>query len=442
MSALLSAARLMRRLGRPLDDILATFERAASINPLRAEALHGAAQLCNQTGRSQQAHHFAQRGLALPVSKTGLFVEAAVQEYGLLDEFAIAAYWLGDYYASMDACLTLLERDALPAAERPRICANARLAMQKLPKTVGLGRLGTEDFVAQHTLQPARPLRPALPGQPRVLLAILAKQAEAALPLYLQCIEALDYPKSAITIYIRTNNNTDDTAALLRRWAARVSHLYAFIEFDASDVAEPVQEFGVHEWNPQRFAVLGKLRNSCLQKTLDHRCDFMFVADVDNFVRPGTLRNLVAANLPIVAPFLRSIEAGSFYANFFSETTEAGYFAESDQYHWALQRQVRGLIEMPVVHCTYLVRADVIPELTYIDGTDRYEFVIFSDSARRASIAQYLDNRQVYGYIARDDIDRHASEAGQLLADELDAAKAHPSAAPLQQVAVAHLVGD
>ena len=63
---------------------------------------------------------------------------------------------------------------------------------------------------------------------------------------------------------------------------------------------------------------------------------------------------------------------------------EHGYFEEIDQYHWALQRRVRGLLEMPLVHCTYLVRADVIAELTYADGTGRYEFVIFSDSARRA----------------------------------------------------------
>jgi len=57
---------------------------------------------------------------------------------------------------------------------------------------------------------------------------------------------------------------------------------------------------------------------------------------------------------------------------------------------------------MPVVHCTYLVRADVISELSYEDGSDRYEYVNFSDSARRAGIPQYLDNRQVYGYISFD----------------------------------------
>ena len=52
-----------------------------------------------------------------------------------------------------------------------------------------------------------------------------------------------------------------------------------------------------------------------------------------------------------------------------------------------------------MVHCTYLVRADVIPELTYEDESQRHEYVVFSDSARKAGIPQYFDNRQIYGYI-------------------------------------------
>jgi hypothetical protein len=50
-----------------------------------------------------------------------------------------------------------------------------------------------------------------------------------------------------------------------------------------------------------------------------------------------------------------------------------------------------------------LIRADVIPALTYEDATARFEYVVFSDSARQAEAVQYLDNRQVYGYIAFDE---------------------------------------
>jgi hypothetical protein len=227
-------------------------------------------------------------------------------------------------------------------------------------------------------------------------------------------------------LYVRTNNNTDRTEAILREWIARVGHQYAAVEFDAEDVAERVQQFNIHEWNTTRFSVLGRIRNISLRKALDHGCQFYFTADVDNFVRPCTLRELVALNLPIVAPFLRSINPGAFYANFHAEVDSAGYYRKCDQYMWVLTRFVRGIIEMPLVHCTYLLRADVLADLTYEDATERHEYVVFSDSARRAAIPQYLDNRQIYGYITFDKDDpNHYIESGiehasELLRSEID----------------------
>ena len=98
---------------------------------------------------------------------------------------------------------------------------------------------------------------------------------------------------------------------------------------------------------------------------------------------------------------------GQFYSNYHAEIDAAGYYKDCDQYHWILNRHVRGVVEVPVVHCTYLVRADVIPELTYEDATGRHEYVVFSDSARKAGIPQYLDNRQVYGYVTFGEGDEH-----------------------------------
>ena len=104
-----------------------------------------------------------------------------------------------------------------------------------------------------------------------------------------------------------------------------------------------------------------------------------------------------------MAPFLRSIAPGGYYSNYHSDLDPNGYFKSCDQYHWILQRSIRGVLEQPVVHCTYLIRADVIEDLTYEDDTNRYEYVVFSDSARKAGVVQYLDNRQVYGYITFDE---------------------------------------
>ncbi|MFB9983930.1 glycosyltransferase family 25 protein [Mesorhizobium kowhaii] len=409
--SLLEAGNLMAALGRPFDEVVAVFERAAQVVPARAEALHAASLYCRNQGRNAEGTEFARRGLDL-AQPAGLFIQPWVYDYGLLDEFAVNAYWTGAYRESLDACLKLLASEKLPAEMAKRVVANARFATDKLPvhEPPKLGAFGTESLIDQHKLVRRRSLRSRMKGAPRILVAILAKQKEPALPLYLECIEALDYPKASIVLYIRTNNNTDRTEHILREWVERVGHLYAAVEIDASDVADRVEQFGEHEWNETRFRVLGRIRNISLRKTLEHGCDFYFVVDVDNFVRPATLRELVALDLPIVAPLLRSISPGQYYSNYHAEIDANGYYMPCDQYGWVLNRHVRGIIEMPLVHCTYLVRADVLIELTYEDATSRFEYVIFADSARKAGVVQYMDNRQVYGYITFGDGQYHVSD--------------------------------
>jgi LPS sulfotransferase NodH/tetratricopeptide (TPR) repeat protein/SAM-dependent methyltransferase len=407
--SLLEAGNLMAALDRPFDEVIATYERAAQTVPARAEALHAASLYCRQQGRNAEGQEYARRGIELTPPVGGLFVQGWVYDYGILDEFAINAYWAGAYRESLDASLKLLAGDKLPPSLVKHVADNARFAADKLPepKAPDLGVLGAENMVDQHKLVPARTLRSRVTGPPRVLVAILAQQKEPALSLYLECIEALDYPKSSIVLYIRTDNNTDRTQPILREWVARVGHLYAAVDFDGSDVPYPVEQYSEHEWNATRFKVLGHIRNASPRRALDLGCDFYFVADVDNFIRPATLRELVALDLPIAAPLLRSIVPERFYSNYHAEIDAAGYYKNCDQYYWILNRHVRGIVEVPVVNCTYLVRADMIPELTYEEESGRHEYVIFSDSARKAGIPQYLDNRQVYGYIAFGEGEQH-----------------------------------
>jgi hypothetical protein len=238
--------------------------------------------------------------------------------------------------------------------------------------------------------------------EPRVLIAILAKQKESFLPLYLQCLEELDYPKSAIHLYVRTNNNIDNTESLLREWLVRVGESYASVEFNTQDTPERVELYSAHEWNPVRYKVMGRLRDASLHRAVERGCQFYFTADADNFIRPDTLKSLVALNLPVVAPLLRMVSPQDPYSNFHAAIDEDGYYKEVPHYHVLLHRRIRGLIEVPVVHCTYLVRADMIGRLTYQDRTERSEYVVFSDVARKNAVTQYLDNRAVYGYILFD----------------------------------------
>lgn len=403
--SLYNAAQLMDQLGHPDQAVVAAYLRASDALPTRSEALYRASRLCREKGRFEEGYQIAKRGLAIQFPSSALFVESWIYKTGLLDEFSVNAYWSGHYRDCLDASLTILASPQLSSTDTRRAVENARFASERLPKDPDAGSPGYESLVAQHALKPPRSLHSVLATPPRVLLAIVAEQAEAALPLYLECVENLDYPKSSIVLCIRTYDSTDRTEHLLQEWLDRVGDLYARVEFETEDNGTNARPFKVHEGGAARPRILARIRKAMLNRTLEYKCDFCFVADVDNLVRRCTLREMVALNLPIVAPFLRSSDAGDRFSNFHAEIDPHGYYKECAQYAWILDRRVRGVLEVPVVSGTYLVRADVLNDLAYDDGTGRNEYVVFSEAARTSGIPQYLDNRQVYGYIPRGDRD-------------------------------------
>ena len=233
-----------------------------------------------------------------------------------------------------------------------------------------------------------------------VTIAILAKDKAHTLPLYLECIENQTWPASKTCLYIRTNNNKDNTAHILRDWVARVGVRYANIYFDDSDVEESVEQFGQHEWNYTRFQVLGRIRQDSVNWAKEHNSHY-FVVDCDNFISHDTLKTMVQLRLPIVAPFLRCCTyENRFYGNYHEAIDVNGYYAPSMLYYDILEQRVKGIIEVSVVHCAYFIRHEVLDTVCYDDGSGRYEYVIFSHFAREQHIPQYIDNRKIYGYMS------------------------------------------
>jgi SAM-dependent methyltransferase len=232
---------------------------------------------------------------------------------------------------------------------------------------------------------------------PTVLLAILARNKGHTLPAYLKCIENLDYDKKKIALYINTNNNTDNTEEILLNWILQHQHEYASVEIDIHHV-RALEANRPHEWTTKRFKNLALIRNKSLQKAIEKETDFYFVVDCDNFIAPHTLSTLTSKNKPIIAPLLKAIpEPNDMYSNFFCAVTDSGYYADHADYAEFWTGHKKGTFEVPVVHCTYLIRKDALPLLSYIDGTDDYEFVIFSREARKHQISQFICNEHSFG---------------------------------------------
>lgn len=232
---------------------------------------------------------------------------------------------------------------------------------------------------------------------PSILLAVLARNKAHTLPTYLNCINNLEYDKKKISLYINTNNNVDNTENILKNWITAHKHEYASIEFEIGHV-DNLDSDRPHEWNTTRLKALALIRNKSLKQAIDKKVDFYFVVDCDNFIAPDTLSYLVAKKKPVIAPMLQAIpEPGDIYSNYFCAISPSGYYEQHPDYIKILSEAKKGTFEVPVVHCTYLIHKDAIPFLSYIDGTEDYEFVIFSRNARKMNIPQYICNERPFG---------------------------------------------
>jgi hypothetical protein len=125
------AAQLAEQLGLPSHTVIGLYLEAWERCSHRAESLHGAARYCRLKDLFHQGWLFARTGLGIAEPESALFGEPWVYAWGLLDEYAVSAYWTGHYQECLDACVELLN-GKVPVAESPRIEENARFAREAL----------------------------------------------------------------------------------------------------------------------------------------------------------------------------------------------------------------------------------------------------------------------------------------------------------------------
>ena len=229
-----------------------------------------------------------------------------------------------------------------------------------------------------------------------IVIAILVKNKEFSLPLYLECISNLNYNKKNIYLYIRTNDNTDNTVKILDDFIIKNITLYKSIYYDKTNISDELKKYGNHEWNSLRFSILGQIRQESINYAIEKKCHY-FVVDCDNYITPQTLINLVNnKHFGIISPMLIT---KTRYSNFHYIVDDNGYYLEHENYTPILNKNIKGIIDVEVVHCTYFINYNLLKDITYADKTNRYEYVIFSDNLRIKNIPQYLDNREFYGFL-------------------------------------------
>jgi tetratricopeptide (TPR) repeat protein len=126
--------KLSAKLGRDDGIVIDAYLRAYERRPTRAEPLCNLAAHLRELGRRSAAFPFARIASEIPRPDDVLFVDDAVYAWRALDEFAVAAYWVGRYKDGLVANQRLLASGLLPVAERERVEKNMAFCRAKLPK--------------------------------------------------------------------------------------------------------------------------------------------------------------------------------------------------------------------------------------------------------------------------------------------------------------------
>ncbi|MER6530478.1 glycosyltransferase [Streptomyces sp. NPDC001508] len=106
--------------------------RAWESRPQRLEACYELASRLRAMGRHHMAHAIVVACLDKEQPDDILFTQPWVYRWGLLSEFSITAYWVGDFKGALQACDRLLAMPDLPPAHREQTRVNREFAVRRL----------------------------------------------------------------------------------------------------------------------------------------------------------------------------------------------------------------------------------------------------------------------------------------------------------------------
>ncbi|CAL1530548.1 unnamed protein product [Lymnaea stagnalis] len=240
---------------------------------------------------------------------------------------------------------------------------------------------------------------------PTVVIATLIRNKAHSLPWFLGLIEKLDYPKSRIALWIESDHNIDNSSAILKEWLSAVTHLYHQVEYKVDDTREGYpDEESPCDWTGQRFAHVIKLREKALNYARSIWADYIFMVDADvTLENEKTLQILMGQKKFIIGPMLNSSVEG-FYSNFWAGMTEKGYYVRTDQYIPIVERQIKGVFAVPMVHTAVLIDLHHYrsPNVSFSQPPEGYtgptdDIIIFAHSVKALGETMHVINTEYIG---------------------------------------------
>jgi tetratricopeptide (TPR) repeat protein len=130
--SLYRAAQLKEELGYHAGEVVGSYLNAYEADPMRAESLHGAMDYCRRKGKHHQGYLIGKQAVTMTEPPGALFSEPWIYDYGLLEEFSVAAFHSGHFQECITAINKLLDEGKIPQEAHERLRQNAQEARERL----------------------------------------------------------------------------------------------------------------------------------------------------------------------------------------------------------------------------------------------------------------------------------------------------------------------
>lgn len=211
-----------------------------------------------------------------------------------------------------------------------------------------------------------------------LFMGLIIKDNDATIGTFLSKIDGLEYDKKAIRLRVDILNDTPAIIKEVKDWCENNEDRYFSVKCEKK--SEPASA----------------IKNSYLRE--DNDVDWIFITSSDVFAKPFTLQMLVSKNLPVVVPLLRPLpRANDPFRNFYLSATESGYYKYHPDYKDVAERKKAGTFRADCVHGMYLIHAAHAHNLSFDDGST-WDFIAFSNTARKNNISQFISNEKEYGF--------------------------------------------
>lgn len=130
--SLYQMGHIKEALGKPQGEVIQSYLRAYQYRPSRPEPLYEVMHIYAKAGEYESGYKIGKIGVTIPESRDNLFLQHWIQDYGMLLELSVCAYWTDRFEESQKLCLELLKKDNLSLEIRQLVEANLGFTNAKL----------------------------------------------------------------------------------------------------------------------------------------------------------------------------------------------------------------------------------------------------------------------------------------------------------------------